>query len=102
MFTISGVRVIKTPVRSPRANAFAERFVGTLRRECLDQLLIHGDRHLRKVLTEYEHHFNHHRPHQGRSLRHPLHDPSQMIDLTSRIHRRRTVTGLISEYRSAA
>ncbi|MEV4400360.1 integrase core domain-containing protein [Nonomuraea sp. NPDC049607] len=96
------MRVIKTPVRSPRANAFAERFVGTLRRECLDHLLIHGERHLRKVLTEYEHHFNHHRPHQGRTLRPPLHDPSEVIDVATPIHRRRTVTGLISEYRRAA
>ncbi|MEV6154689.1 integrase core domain-containing protein [Nonomuraea sp. NPDC052129] len=56
--------------------------MGTLRRECLDHLLIHGGRHLRKVLTKYEHHFNHHRPHQGRSLRLPLHNPSQMIDMT--------------------
>ncbi|MEV3985333.1 integrase core domain-containing protein [Nonomuraea sp. NPDC049758] len=102
VFAAAGVRVIKTPVRSPRANAFAERFVGTLRRECLDHLLIHGERHLRKVLTEYEPHFNHHRPHQGRSLLPPLHDPGQMIDMTSRIQRRRTVTGLINEYRRAA
>ncbi|MET7338261.1 integrase core domain-containing protein [Nonomuraea sp. NPDC005650] len=86
VFTSADVRVIKTPVRSPRANAFAERIVGTLR----DHLLIHGERHLRKVLTEYERHFNHHRPHQGRSLRPPSHDPSQVIDMTSRIHRRRT------------
>jgi transposase InsO family protein len=49
----NGVRVIKTPVRSPRANSFAERYVGTLRRECLDHLLIHGERHLRRVLAEY-------------------------------------------------
>ncbi|MGW2221714.1 integrase core domain-containing protein [Nonomuraea sp. NPDC001684] len=102
VFTANGVRVIKTPVRSPRANAFAERFVGTLRRECLDHLLIHGERHLRKVLTEYEHHFNHRRPHQSRSLRPPLHDPSEAIDMTTRIHRRRTVTGLINECRRAA
>ncbi|MFC4014931.1 integrase core domain-containing protein [Nonomuraea purpurea] len=102
VFAAAGVRVIKTPVRSPRANAFAERFVGTLRRECLDHLLIYGERHLRKVLTEYEHHFNHHRPRQGRSLRPPLHDPSEVIDVAAQIHRRRTVTGLISEYRRAA
>src|SRR4051794_3882384 len=102
VFAASGVRVIKTPVRSPRANAFAERFVGTLRRECLDHLLIYGERHLCTVLAEYERHFNDHRPHQGRSLRTPLHDPSKVIDMTARIHRRRTVTGLISEYRRPA
>jgi hypothetical protein len=99
---ISGVRIVKTPVRSPRANAFAERFVGTLRRECFDHLLIYGERHLRTVLAEYERHFNDHRPHQGRSLRPPLHDPSEVIDMTARIHCRRTVAGLISEYRRAA
>ncbi|MFI7455383.1 integrase core domain-containing protein [Nonomuraea sp. NPDC049714] len=102
VFAVSGVRIIKTPVRSPRANAFAERYVGTLRRECLDHLLICGEQHLRTVLAEYERHFNHHRPHQGRSLRPPLHDPSEVIDMASRIHRRRAVTGLISEYRRAA
>jgi Integrase core domain len=99
---ISGVRIVKTPVRSPRANAFAERFVGTLRRECFDHLLIYGERHLRTVLAEYERHFNDHRPHQGRFLRPPLHDPSEVIDMTARIHRRKIVTGLISEYRRAA
>ena len=52
----NGVRVIKTPVRSPRANSYAERYVGTLRRECLDHLLIHGERHLRRTLSEYARH----------------------------------------------
>ncbi|MGH3392076.1 MAG: integrase core domain-containing protein [Actinomadura sp.] len=75
---------------------------GTLRRECLDHLLIYGERHLRMVLAEYERHFNDHRPHQGRSLRPPLHDPSKVIDITARIHRRKTITGLISEYRRVA
>lgn len=102
VFTANGVPIIKTPVRSPRANAFAERFAETLCRECLDHLLIHGEQHPRKVLAEYEHHFNHHRPHQGRSLRPPLHNPSKMIDMTSRIHRRRTVAGPITEYHRAA
>jgi putative transposase len=49
----NGMRVIKAPVRSPKANSFAERYVGTLRRECLDHLLIHGERHLRRILAEY-------------------------------------------------
>jgi putative transposase len=102
VFAASGMRIIKTPVRSPRANAFAERFVGTLRRECLDHLLIYGERHLRTVLAEYERHFNDHRPHQGRSLRPPTHDPSEAIDMTARIHHRITVTGLMNEYRRAA
>jgi integrase-like protein len=53
VFTGNGTRVIKTPIHSPRANAFAERFAGTLRRECLDRLLIFGDQHLRKVLAQY-------------------------------------------------
>jgi transposase InsO family protein len=56
VFTSSGIRIIKTPPRSPRANCYAERFVGTLRRECLDHLLIYGQRHLRRVLAEYEQH----------------------------------------------
>jgi hypothetical protein len=54
------------------------------------------------VLAEYERHFNDHRPHQGRHLRPPLHDLSEVIDMTARIHHRRTVTGLIREYRRAA
>jgi putative transposase len=61
----NGTRVIKTPVRSPRANSYAERFVGTLRRECLDHLLILGEGHLRKVLAEFARHYNGDRPHQS-------------------------------------
>ena len=48
MFTSIGIRIIKTPIQAPRANAYAERFVGTVRRECLDHLLIAADRHLRE------------------------------------------------------
>ena len=98
----SGVQIIKTPVRSPRANSFAERYVGTLRRECLDHLLIYGERHLRQILTEYARHYNHHRPHQSREQRPPLHEPGQAVDMTARIRRRQVVHGLINEYRRTA
>ena len=56
------MRIIKTPVRAPRVNAIAERWVGSARRECLDRILVTGERHLRLVLGEYADHYNTHRP----------------------------------------
>ncbi len=102
VFAGNGTRVIKTPVRSPRANSFAERYVGTLRRECLDHVLIYGEQHLRGVLAEYARHYNAHRPHQARQQRPPLHEPGHVIDITARMEHRHAVGGLISEYRRAA
>ena len=61
----SGIRVLRTPVRAPRANATCERFLGSVRRECLDHLLVLGERHLARVLREYVAYFNRDRPHQG-------------------------------------
>jgi len=63
VFTAIGARIIKTPVQAPRANAIAERWIGSARRECLDRTLITGERHLRLVLGEYADHYNTHRPH---------------------------------------
>ncbi len=102
VFAGNGTRVIRTPVRSPRANAFAERFVGTLRRECLDHVLILSEQHLREVLAEYVQHYNGHRPHQGLQQEPPLRQPSHAVDITARIERRNVAGGLISEYRRAA
>ncbi|HYB17502.1 MAG TPA: integrase core domain-containing protein [Streptosporangiaceae bacterium] len=102
VFAGNGTRVIKTPVRSPQANAVAERFVATLRRECLDHMLILGQRHLRGVLAEFARHYNGHRPHQGLQQEPPMRRPSEPVDITARIERRQVLGGLISEYSRAA
>ena len=67
----SGITVVRTPVRAPRANAVAERFLRSVRRECLDHLLLVGEGHLRRALGEYVAYFNRERPHQGRGQRLP-------------------------------
>jgi putative transposase len=67
----SGIEVIRTPIRAPRANAVCERFLRSVRRECVDHTLVLGDRHLRRVLTEYVAYFNRSRPHQGIGQRTP-------------------------------
>ena len=71
VFNTEGIRVIRTPVRAPKANAVAERFVGTIRRECLDWLLIVNRRHLQHVLREFVAHYNGHRPHRALELAPP-------------------------------
>ena len=98
----NGTRILKTPVRSPRANSFAERYAGTLRRECPGHLLIYGEQHLRQVLSAFAWHYNEHRPHQSREQRPPLHEPGEAVDVTARIKRIHVVQGLISGYRRAA
>src|SRR5262249_5424034 len=102
VFAGNGTRVIKTPVRSPRANSYAERFVGTVRREYLDHVLILGERHLRKILAEYARHYNGHRPHQSLQQEPRLRQPGHTVDITARIERRQVLRGLITEYRRAA
>ena len=70
----AGIEVVKIPPRSPKANAYAERWVRTVRAEATDRMLITGPRHLRTVLDEYVAHYNGHRPHRARDLRPPDHD----------------------------
>src|SRR5947208_5534361 len=72
VFTATDLRIIKTPVRAPRANAIAERFVGSVRRELLDRILITNQRHAATLLTEYAQHYNGHRPHRTLGQAAPL------------------------------
>jgi len=96
------IEAVKIPPRCPRANAYAERFVLTVRTEVTDRMLIFGERHLRVVLAEYETHYNGRRPHRSRQLRPPRPD-HPVADLSGgRIQRRAVLGGLISEYEHAA
>ena len=98
----AGIKTVKIPPRSPRANAYAERFVLTARTEVTDQMLIFGQRHLRLVLAEYEAHYNGRRPHRSRQL-HPPRPDHPVVDLSQeRIKRRAVLGGLIGEYERAA
>ncbi|MFL6052040.1 MAG: integrase core domain-containing protein [Actinoallomurus sp.] len=97
----NGTCVIKIPPRSPRANAFAERWVRTVRSECTDRMLIFGERHLRTVLTAYTAHYNRCRPHRSLHLRAPA-DGADVIHLpVDRIERRQVLGDLINEYERA-
>jgi putative transposase len=102
----AGIEVVKIPPRSPRANAYSERWVRTVRAEVTDRMLIAGPRHLRAVLDEYIAHYNQHRPHRARNLRPPDHDDSGTAPVTdleaARIRRCEVLGGLIHEYERAA
>jgi putative transposase len=104
VFVSEGTTVIRTPIRAPLANAFAERFVGTLRRECLDRVLIFGRRHLESVLQSYVAHYNGHRPHRSLDMNPPVpRSPSVIFDAPpGSVIRRDVLGGLITEYQRAA
>ena len=98
----AGIEAVKIPPRSPRANAYAERFVLTARTEVTDPMLIFSERHLRLVLADYAAHYNGRRPHRSRQLRPPRPD-HPVVDLSQeRIKRRTVLGGLINEYERAA
>jgi len=108
VFRTERLAVVKTPVRAPRANAFAERWVGSVRRECLDHLLIFGRRHLQHVLGIYAEHYNRARPHRGLDLAPPdrlsppdCESPAKHFG-PAYLRRHDVLGGLIHEYERAA
>ncbi len=91
------------PRQAPRGNAFAERWVGTVRRECTDRILIAGERHLRVILGEYVRHYNNHRPHRTLGQQPPIPPPRRSLEVDpGRVERRPILGGLINEYAQAA
>jgi transposase InsO family protein len=102
VFSDAGIHVVKIPPRCPRANAHAERFVGTVRREATDRLLILNEHHLQAVLDRYVSHYNHRRPHQALQLAQPRPDRPIAESACTSIHRRPILGGLISEYEPTA
>jgi putative transposase len=104
VFRSEAIHVIKAPVRAPKARAHAERWIGSVRRECLDRLLILGRRHLQHVLVAFIRHHNQHRPHRALGQRPPLSSNQPLADAIDldRVRRRDLLGGLIHEYRLAA
>jgi putative transposase len=103
VFAAEAIKVLITPVRTPQANAYAERWVGTVRREVLDRMLIFGGRQLQAVLAEYVDHYNGHRPHRALGQAPPL-EPGVPVVMapSARIVRRDRLGGLIHEYAQVA
>jgi transposase InsO family protein len=104
VFASEGIEVIRTPIRSPRANAITERWVRTVREECLDWTLVLGRHHLEAVLRDYVRHYNQHRPHRGLRLEvpAPVGAVTSAPPALSDIARHDVLGGLIHEYRAAA
>jgi putative transposase len=99
VFASEGIQILRTPVRAPQANAIAERWIGTVRRELLDRILIVNRRHLTAVLTEYVAHYNHHRPHCALLQAAPLRSlPPPTAPSLLHVRRRDLLDGLIHEY----
>jgi hypothetical protein len=105
MFYSEDAKVLVTPLQAPNANAYAERWIRTVRAECLDWLLIVGRGHLEQVLRVYVEHYNRHRAHRALQLKAP--DPAAGLTIVDEgrdgsVHRRDLLGGLLHEYRRAA
>jgi putative transposase len=96
----AGIRVVQTPLQAPNANAHAERFVRSIKKECLDRIVPIDERHLRRAVAEFVAHYHHERNHQG--LRNALIDDVNHHQAGRRIRRRPRFGGLLNCYESAA
>jgi putative transposase len=105
VFRAEGAEMLVTPLKAPKANAYAKRWVQTVRAECLDWLLIVGRGHLEQALRVYAAHYNIHRPHRALALQAPAPGTRLAVvgdDQPARVHRRDLLGGLLHEYRRAA
>jgi transposase InsO family protein len=102
VFPTEGIRIVRTAPQAPRMNAIMERWVGSVRRETLDRILIINAVHLRKVLTEYQDHFNAHRPYRALNQASPLRALPDPDDADIKVIRRDPLGGLIHEYAQVA
>lgn len=104
VFAAANIEVLRSPPRAPKANAYAERWVSTIRRECLDRMLIFNERHLVNVLTEYEQHYNIHRPHRALDQHSPIAADVERLPRVGAgaVRRTQVLGGLINEYQHAA
>jgi transposase InsO family protein len=101
VFQAEGIEVLKSAPQTPRMNAYAERFVRTTRENVTDRMLITGEQHLRRVMTEWEEHYNTGRAHMGLDGRAPADDPNVIPFPTTRIHRQPRLGGLLNDYSQA-
>ena len=96
VFSSEGIEILNTPYRAPRANAYAEQWVRSIREECLDHILVLNENHLHRVLREYGEYYNHARPHQGLGQHFPV---SGLVSNTAGPIRRRDILGgVIHDY----
>jgi transposase InsO family protein len=99
----TGIEVVRTPIKAPRANAIVERYIGSVRRECLDHILIFGERHLYRVIQAYIEYFNRSRPHQGIGQNVPYGPLLQLVkSVRGKIISVPVLKGLHHDYRRAA
>jgi putative transposase len=104
VFADADIEMLRSPPRAPKGNAYAERWVSTVRRECLDRMLIFGERQLAQVLAEYEAHYNVHRPHRALEQLSPVVADANRLPCAAggTVRRRQILGGLINEYQQAA